>query len=239
VSEATQEKIKQIVDKIPPEMVLYIVNAVYFKGGWQDPFDAKQTSDREFTPFDGKVKTVPMMHQTGEYEYQKTDKFAMARLPYGTGRLGMFVMLPNQGVPVADVVKQLNAKNWDAWTPKFKKLEGKIGLPKFKLEYSTSLNDALKALGMTEAFEAGKANFKGIAADPPLFISNVGHKTFVEVNEEGTEAAAVTDVAVAATAAPIAPKETFELIANRPFVYAIVDKQTGAILFLGVMGDPA
>lgn len=239
VSEATQEKIKQIVDKIPPEMVLYLVNAVYFKGTWQDPFDAKQTSDREFTPFDGKVKTVPMMHQAGEYEYQKTDKFAMARLPYGAGRLGLYLMLPNQGTPVADVVKQINAKNWEAWSTKFKKLEGKIGLPKFKLEYSTSLNDVLKTLGMAEAFEAGKANFKGMAAEPPLFISNVGHKTFVEVNEEGTEAAAVTDVGVAATAAPVAPKETFELIANRPFIYAIVDKQTGAFLFLGVMGDPA
>lgn len=239
VSEATQEKIKTIVDKIPPEIVLYIINAVYFKGTWQDPFDAKLTSDREFTPFDGKVKTVAMMHQEGEFEYQKTDKFAMARLPYGTGRLGMFVMLPNDKTPVADVVKQLTAKNWESWLPKFKKMEGKVGLPKFRAEYSTSLNEALKTLGMGDAFDPEKANFKGMAADPPLYISNVGHKTFIEVNEEGTEAAAVTDIAVGVTSAPIAPKEKFELIANRPFVYAIVDKQTGAILFLGVMGDPA
>lgn len=239
VNDATQEKIKSIVDKIPPEIVLYIINAVYFKGTWEDPFEAKATSVREFTPFDGKVKTVPMMHQTGEYEYQKAEKFAAVRLPYGTGRLGLYVLLPNEGVPLNDVVKLLTAKNWEAWLPKFKKTEGKIGIPKFKSEYSTSLNDALKALGMADAFDENKANFKGIAEAPPLFISNVGHKTFIEVNEEGTEAAAVTDIAVGATSAPITPKDTFELIANRPFAYLIVDRQTGATLFLGLMGDPA
>jgi serpin B len=237
VSEATQDKIKQIVDKIPAEMALYLVNAVYFKGSWEDPFDAKQTVPREFTLFDGKKKEVPMMHDYGEYEYQKAEKFSAVRVPYGTGRLGMYVMLPNNGVPVAGVVKWLDGKNWDGFIGKFKKIEGRVGLPKFKSEYSVGLKDALVALGMGEAFEEGKANFTGMAAEPPLFISAVGHKTFVEVNEEGTEAAAVTDVAVAATAAPV-QKETFELIANRPFAYAIVDGQTGAILFIGVMGNP-
>ena len=237
VSDATQKKITQIIDKIPPQMAMYLINAVYFKGSWQNPFDAKNTNPREFTVFDGKKKTVPMMQRHGEYEYQKTDKFQMVRVPYGTGRLGMFVMLPEAKTPVTEVVKQLSGKNWDTWMTKFKKIDGTVALPKFKLEYSASLKDTLIALGMGEAFEEGKANFKGIADEPPLFVSDVNHKTFVEVNEEGTEAAAVTDVAVGVTSAPI-EKETFEFIANRPFVYAIVDKQTGSILFLGVMGDP-
>ena len=239
VTEATQQKIKQIVDKIPDNMAMYLVNAVYFKGAWKDPFDAKQTAPREFTPFDGKKKEVPMMHDQGEYEYQKTDKFAAVRIPYGTGRLGMIVMLPNEKVPVADVIKQLDAKNWDAWMTKFKKMDGKLGLPKFKAEYSAQLKEQLEALGMGEAFDPSKADFKAMSATEQLFISHVQHKTFVEVSEEGTEAAAVTDVGVGVTSAPAQPKETFELIANRPFVYAIVDKQTGAILFLGVMGDPS
>ena len=239
VTEATQEKIKQIVDKIPADMAMYLVNAVYFKGAWKDKFDAKQTVPREFTLFDGKKKDVAMMHDQGEYEYQKSDKFAAVRIPYGTGRLGMIVMLPNEKIPVADVVKQLDAKNWDAWMTKFKKMDGKLGLPKFKSEYSAQLKEQLEALGMGEAFDPNKADFKGMSAAEQLFISHVQHKTFVEVSEEGTEAAAVTDVGVGVTSAPAQPKETFELIANRPFVYAIVDKQTGAILFLGIMGDPS
>ncbi len=239
VSEATREKIKTIVDKIPPEMVLYLVNAVYFKGAWEKPFDAKRTMPREFTLFDGKKKEVPFLNQGGEYETFKTEKFEAVRLPYGTGKLGMFVLLPNAGVPVGDVAKLLNPKNWEGWLGKMKKLDGTVALPKFKADYSVALKDYLTAMGMADAFEPGKANFTGIAAEPPLYISSVGHKTFVEVNEEGTEAAAVTDVAVGATSAPIQPKERLEFVANRPFLYAIVDKQTGTVLFLGIMGDPA
>lgn len=239
VSGATREKIKQIVDKVPTDIVMYLVNAVYFKGAWEKPFDPKRTLPREFTLFDGKKKETPFLNQAGEYECMKAEKFEAVRLPYGTGKLGMFVFLPNAGVPVADVVKQMTAKNWDAWLPKMKKLEGSVSIPKFKAEYSVALKDYLVTLGMGDAFDDKKANFTGMAAEPPLFISSVGHKTFVEVNEEGTEAAAVTDVAVGVTSAPAPPKERLEFVANRPFVYAIVDKTTGTVLFLGVMGDPA
>lgn len=238
VSEATQEKIKQIVDKIPPEMVMYLIDAVYFKGAWEKPFDPKQTMPREFTVFDGKKKEVPFMQRAGEFETFKAEKFEAVRLPYGTGRIGMFVFLPNGGVPVGEVVKQLDAKNWDGWIPKIKKLEGSVALPKFKAEYSAALKDTLAMLGMGEAFDPDKANFSGMAADMKLYLTSVGHKTFVEVNEEGTEAAAVTDVGVGVTAAPAPPKERLEFVANRPFVYGIVDQQTGTVLFLGIMGDP-
>jgi serine protease inhibitor len=240
VGEATNEKISKIVEKIPPDIVLYLINAVYFKGSWKDPFDAKQTVPREFTTFDGKKVETSLMHDYGEYEYMKAEKFASVRIPYGTGRLTMVVLLPNPGVPVGDVAKQLDAKTWDGWMGKFRKIEGRVGLPKFKSETSLQLKEALSALGMEEAFDTSKANFTGMASVEPerLFLSSVGHKTFVEVNEEGTEAAAVTDVAVGVTSAPV-QKETFELIANRPFLYAIVDKQTGSILFLGAFGRPA
>lgn len=237
VSQATQEKIKSIVDKIEPDSVMFLINAVYFKGAWSEPFDPKLSSDREFTPFDGKKRDVPMMSRRDRYEYYAGDKFQAVRLPYGAGRLAMLAFLPDAGSSFKDFLKGLNAKNWQAWTSKFKKVDGTVILPKFRLEYEAVLNPFLSQLGMEVAFDSKSANFTGMREQQDLFLQRVLHKTFVEVNEEGTEASAVTSVEVGVTSAP-APEKSFEFLANRPFAYAIADKETGIILFLGIMGDP-
>ena len=149
----------------------------------------------------------------------------------------MYVFLPTGESDLSALERRLS-QDWNQWMMKFVKRPGEIGLPRFKVEYEITLNEALKALGMGIAFDANRANFKGMAdSRDNIFISRVKHKTFCEVNEEGTEAAAVTSVEMRATSA-MRPEQPFRMIVDRPFFYAIRDNQTGAILFMGSIIDP-
>lgn len=239
VSENTQNKIEKIIDPpIDPATLLFLINAIYFKGSWTDKFDAALTQNRSFTSSAGKSKQFPMMSRSSEeFQYYKGDTFQAVSLPYGKEKISMYVFLPNKDSSLDDFYKNLNADNWQKWMSQFSKNEGQVVLPKFKLEYESSLKNALKALGMDIAFDPDKADFKNMFAKPmQAYISEVLHKTYVDVNEEGTEAAAVTSVTVGATSVML-PKQPFQLIADHPFFYAIRDNQTGTVLFMGAVVD--
>ncbi len=232
VGQSTDGKINQIIANINPTDVLFLINAIYFKGNWTTQFDKNQTADYPFYLAAGNRKH-PMMSQKGEYRYYETEKLQAVSLPYGNGKLSLYIFLPNQNTSLADFYKDLNPENWEKWMTLFRNREGLIRLPRFRMESDLTLNDTLKALGMEVAF-GDEANFSGIGDN--LLISEVKHKTFVEVNEEGTEAAAATSVAIAVTAAPA--QEPFSMIVDRPFFCAIRDNQTGTVLFMGSIVEP-
>lgn len=237
VAQATREKIREMVKTIPEDTVMFLLNAVYFKGLWKQPFDPKNTEEKDFTNFEGKKVPVSMMMDKGEFEYLANDKLRMVRLPYGSGRLAMLVALPSEGKDLKALSKEMTVKNWTAWMAGFKSTRGTVFLPRLKSEFEAVLNDPLSELGMGVAF-SDKANFSGIRDANDLFIRQVLHKTTIEVNEEGAEASAATKVEVGVTSAPAQPIKEFVFSADRPFYYAIADKTTGALLFLGVYGDP-
>jgi serine protease inhibitor len=236
VSRNTQGKIPQIVDRTNPDDVMFLLNALYFKGGWSRPFDKSETTDRDFHLSTRKTKPVPMMAQRGHYAYLETPQFQAVALPYGTGRFSLYVFLPKSDSSLTALSKELTATNWKTWMGQFSDRPGAIQLPRFKLEYGADLKPALSALGMGSAFDPIQAKFANLS-DQPTFISQVKHKTFVEVNEVGTEAAAATSIVMTATSARI-PEAPFQMVADRPFFCAIRDSQTDTLLFLGAIVDP-
>lgn len=238
VAKATAGKITEIVKQVQPPLV--IINAIYFKGTWTRPFNQALTRDRPFTLGNGRQKPVPMMSQSGKYQYWRGQKFQAVSLPYGEkGRFNMKIFLPDRNSSLSEFFRELNAANWEQWQGKFKLTPGSIVLPRYKLTYQASLAKALKALGMAVAFDERKANFSNLCPPPGVvYIDDVIHKTFVEVNEEGTEAAAITAVQMAMTARIVPPQETFTMVVDRPFFVAIDDSETGALLFLGAIVEP-
>ena len=235
VQENTRGKINKIVDRIAPDQMLFLINAIYFKGNWTKEFDKKQTARYPFNLTSGTQTQHLMMSQTGDYRYLENDQFQAVSLPYGkNGQLSFYVFLPLQNSSLKTFSKNLDAKKWEKWMTQFKKQEGFIRLPSFQMDYEITLNSALKALGMGEAF-SNKANLSGMGKN--LAISEVKHKTFVEVNEEGTEAAATTSVGIVATSVREKP-QAFRMIVDRPFFCAIRDNQTGSILFMGSIVEP-
>ena len=233
VSENTKGEIKKIVEQIDPQTVMFLINAIYFRGKWSCEFDKSRTKDDIFYLLDGTEKSVPMMSQSGRYQYYRGKGFQAVSLPYGDGRMSMYIFLPDEGSSLSDFLAGLNRENWGKWLPLFHYMEGDIRLPRFKLEYEKSLNNALESLGMGIAFDPGKADFRGMS-DTTLYIQSVLHKAVVEVNEEGTVAAAVTSVMMGITSVP----ERFTFIVNRPFFFAIHDNQTNSLLFMGAVVKP-
>ena len=229
VNTNTNGKIEKIVDRINPQTLLFLINAIYFKGNWQDEFDKSTTRPGIFHLPNGSEKQVQMMRREGVYSYFRGENFEATSLPYGDGRLGMYIFLPNPDSNLNEFLGDLNAENWEHWISQFGNRGHDMILPRFKLEYEVTLNDTLKALGMDIAFSSN-ANFSGMGP-PDLFISEVKHKTFVEVNEEGTEAAAVTAVGTTASVPPV-----FRV--DRPFFFAICDAETRTILFMGTVTEP-
>ncbi len=237
VNQKTNGKIDKIVETIPSDAILYLINAIYFKGAWAQQFEKSKTKESRFTLLNGAKKQHPMMSQTGRYGYLENDEFQAIGLPYGAGSMSMYVFLPGKNSNLNAFLANLNAAKWESWMSQLRPQEGNITLPRFKLEYEVVLNNALKSLGMESAFDPQRANFREMSAASPsanVFIGEVKHKTFVEVNEEGTEAAAVTSGGIRATAF-IPP---FNMVVDRPFFCAIRDNQTGTILFMGSIVEP-
>ena len=237
VKEKTRDRIDGIVEPpINPDTILFLINAIYFKGEWTEPFDPDLTRELPFNRPDGTKKEIPVMFQRNDFRYLENELFQAVILPYGKNeRVSMYIFLPAESAGLEQLYAELNSANWNEWIASFSSMEGEIGLPRFKFEYETSLNDTLKSLGMGIAFDDNAADFSGMRPIPPrLVISEVKHKTFVEVNEEGTEAAAVTSVEVGVTAMP----ETFSMIVDRPFFFTITDDITGTILFMGSVLEP-
>lgn len=235
VEQNTNGKIKEIVpDPIPRDMVMYLINAMYFKGSWKYRFDPNQTKDDFFTLVDGSQAPCKMMSIKATVPYFADSQLQAVDLPYGDAGYSMTILLPKAGAKIDEFVGNLTQQEWNRISDGLTKLEGDIFIPKFKLEYAKKLNDMLKAMGMSVAFSPGLADFTGIDRRGGLFISEVQHKTFVQVDEEGTEAAGVTSVGVGRTSIG----DTFVMKVNRPFVFVIRENVSGTILFIGKIVQP-
>lgn len=224
-----------IIDHVYTDLVL--ANAIYFKGKWFDPFEAKLTKERPFHPAAGAVKNLPMMEMSKKFTYRKGSGYQAVRLSYMGYYLAMYVFLPDPGSSPVRLLQIMNGDNWRRVTmPGFSERDGLVVLPKFKLENTLELNAPLKALGMKTAFDQKKADFSSMFGDSH-FISKVRQKAFVEVSEEGTEAAAVTAIAVDSLGFEPNPPKPFQMIVDRPFLFAIVDARSEMILFMGLVNN--
>jgi serpin B len=236
----TQGKIKNIVQyPFDPYTRVILANAIYFKGKWSNPFSKIQTKPRDFHPTSGQVKPTPMMVKEGQFFYSKTPDFEAVRLPYD-GRFEMQIFLPTKQSSLQKLIECFKIHgNWRFnMQQSFSSYEGTLILPKFKIVYDIGLNDPLQALGMKHVF-GNDADFSAMA-DEPLFISEVKQKSYVDVDEEGTEAAAVTKIEMhALSMEPGPPKPRFKMIVDRPFLFVIWETYyAGSILFIGVVNDP-
>jgi serpin B len=235
VEDKTRDKIKELLQPgiITSQTTMVLTNAIYFKGQWAEQFDKRKTRDGEFRLADGKTVSVPLMHHSGTYRHGDFDGTQVLEMPYKGGDLSMVVILPEKPDGLSALEKQLTADQLTTWIAGLHSVQHfDVTLPRFKMTWGSELlNDQLRTLGMTEAFGGG-ADFTGMAGASPGSITAVVHKAFVDVNEEGTEAAAATAVAIGRSA----PRG---FRADRPFLFLIRDAKHGTILFLGRLTDPS
>jgi serpin B len=234
VNDKTNGLITEIVDDpIAVNLVMFLINAIYFKGDWTFQFDKDLTDDAPFYLEDGGQVQVPMMRTSGEIEigHYRDDEVEAIDLTYGGKAYSMTIVMPTGDGGVSTLVQSLDAARWAEIIDGLTTSEWEVWMPKYTLEYELELSEVLKALGMEIAFDELNADFSKIS-DWQTFISAVKHKTFVDVNEEGTEAAAVTSVEVGVVSAPPA------VIVDRPFVFAIREKFSGTIVFMGKIMNP-
>lgn len=236
VAEKTHDKIESIIDRISRNHVMFLLNAIYFKGTWQKEFNEESTKTLPFYLENGENIQTEMMQRLDTLPFASNELFSAIELNYGKGNYNMYVFLPENGRTLEELVNKLDEENWETWMESFQETQNvDIKFPRFKYEYEIMLNDVLTEMGMGVAFTGG-ADFTGINRGGSLNIDYVKHKSFIEVNEEGTEAAAVTVVAIERTSVGGPQKVPF--VVNRPFMYVITEKSTGAILFLGTVKNP-
>lgn len=238
VADKTQDRIKDLIaSPLDPFTRLVLVNAVYFKGSWETPFKAAQTQRAPFFAAPGNSVQTPLMAQMHTFPYAELDVLQLVELPYAGRELSMLVLLPKGNATVADIEKALSPDRLQQWKQRLAAREVRVFLPKFKVTWGTSsLRTALQALAMRDAFDGAKADFSGMDGHAGwLSISDVLHKAFVDVNEEGTEAAAATAV-VMRSLAVAAPPPVFR--ADHPFLFLIQENRTGSVLFLGRITNP-
>lgn len=238
-----QQTAGKIEDLMPPGAVeprnrLVLTNAIYFKGNWAQPFKKSATREDDFQVTASKKQRVPMMQLTDKFKFARMDGLKVLQMPYQGDQLAMIIVLPDEVDGLAKVEDKLSPDTWKRWTSGLKMKEVWVRLPRFKMTSQFSLKDALSELGMPLAFEEGSANFSGMNGKHDLFISAALHKAFVDVNEEGTEAAAATGITIGVTSA-VEPTKPEEFHADHPFLFAIVDNRAGSVLFLGRVSDPA
>ncbi len=235
----TREKIKDLIPEgsIDPLTRLVLVNAIYFKGDWEEQFDPDDTVEAPFFVTPEKSIEASLMTRTGEYGYSDMGDLQILELPYAGRDLSMVVILPGPGRSISDLEKKITIENFFLWKQSMSEKEVEVFLPRFRITWgSFSLVEALKSLGMVDAFSDTKADLSGMDGSPDLYITDVLHKAFIDVNEEGTEAAAATAVIVGLKSIP-APPEVFR--ADRPFIFIIQENSTGSILFMGRVSDPS
>ena len=246
VAEHTQGKIKDVIHTLKEDLGIVLVNAIYFKGTWENLFKEKDTKEDIFTLLSGDTIFVPMMHQKKKFRYLEEDRCQILEMPYKGIRvfgslehISMIIILPEKKDGIEDIEKSLTFEKIENYLEKLDHIwerEINVFFPKFKIETNYELKKILYNLGMTSAFSDG-ANFSGIAVDPPRYISQIIHKAFVEVNERGTEAAAVTAIRVlGAGMVPIV--EPTEFRADHPFIFLLINSNTRTILFIGRLMNP-
>ncbi len=237
VSEQTRGRIPTIIESIPPDAVMYLINAVYFKGSWRDQFDPADTRTEPFRRDDGSTVDVPMMNGSDmKIRLGGADGVRLAELPYGGDAFTMVVVLPPEGTALADLVATLDEAAWDRWVATLRDGDTRgvpVAMPRFEITWDGVLNETLRALGMQQAFYPG--GFTRLAegqVGEMLYVNDVKQKTFLRVDEEGTEAAAVTSVGIRIVSMPVGIR------LDRSFLLAIRERHSGAILFLGAIDDP-
>ncbi len=237
VEDKTENKIVDLIGPgvLDPLTRLVLTNAIYFKGQWEQPFRPEQTEEAPFYLSAGKQATVPFMHQIGTFKYAETSNAQALELPYSGNELAMTVLLPEPDASLAELEAAIQADGIQSILEALSPTKVDVSIPRFKFEAELSLSEYLQQLGMTDAFDDNIADFSGIS-DTFLYITHVLHKAFIEVNEEGTEAAAATAVVVGTKSIRLELPEIF--VADRPFIFLIRDLRTGSILFLGRMADP-
>jgi serine protease inhibitor len=238
VSAKTKGKIPQIVSELSPLTVLVALNAVYFKSRWEQPFRKQFTRDHPFRTASQTIKQLPMMIQSGTYNYYEDPHVQVAALPY-CGNVSMYIVLPEAKADLAQFREDLTSGLWESWLSKSTSTLGTIRLPRFKVDYQAELNSPLKALGMERAFDPDRAQFEHIHTDrPPVWVDRVAHRAVAEVNEEGTEAAAATMTTMLFRSPPRqTPPKRFQMIVDHPFFALIRAERTGTILFMGWICD--
>ena len=234
VSNNTHEKIDEIIDHIDPSTMMILINAIYFNCLWEVQFDPKDTYDAPFYKENGTLfAEVDMMKLENNFKVAYSDNFRAVELPYKNKKFSMFHFLPDEGTPVNDLAAELDGPTWNNWLDKFHEISNyNIELPRFEFEFDRSLKEDLKSMGLEIAF-TDEADFSGIS-DTNLLISDVIHKTYIKVNEEGTEAAAVTAVTMDLTSAGPGSVLRFD----RPFLFAITENSSKSILFMGKVSEP-
>jgi serpin B len=234
IEEKTNDKIKDMLDFIPSNAVMYLINAIYFNANWKYQFDPEDTYSGDFMLKEGGTHRTDFMQVEGTFNYTNQEDFTAVELPYGDSAFSMVVLLPKPGISAADIVEEMDAESWNSWFEFSYPNNVLVELSKFKYGFKSLLNDPLINLGMGIAF-TDAADFSNITPGGGIFISRVIHQTFIDVNEEGTEAAAATIVEMIESSAGGGPT-LFR--ADRPFLYLIKENSTGALLFMGKVGKP-
>jgi len=240
VAKQTKDKIK---DLIPQGVLthltrLVLTNAIYFKSSWESTFNKSATKEEPFQLGDGQTKNVPLMTQQRRFRYFENDQLQALELPYNGGALSMIVLLPRKVDALTDLEKSLTTESLSKWLDGMNARLVRVYFPKFKMEARFSLPKVLQSMGMIDAFSDTKADFSGIATVDKLYITDVIHKAYIDVNEEGTEAAAATAVVIGVRSAMPRPEEPVVFRADHPFVFAIRHRATGTVLFMGRVVNP-
>ena len=234
IEEKTNDKIQDMLDYIPPDAVMYLVNAIYFNAAWKYSFDPEETQGGTFYLEDGNTHQADFMKVNGLFSYTSTEDFEAVELPYGDSTFSMVVILPYQGLTPDELAGQMDHTSWKDWFSSSEMTDVQVEMPKFKYGWKDLLNDPLINLGLGVAF-SNDADFSLINPAGELFISRVIHQTFIDVMEEGTEAAAATIVEFRENAGVPQP---VMFRADRPFLYLIKENSSGAIMFMGKLGKP-
>jgi serpin B len=237
IEDKTNDKIKDMLDFIPPDAVMYLINAIYFNARWKYEFEKEDTYEGDFNLADGTLDQVDYMRVTGNFVYTSNEDFTAVELPYGDSTFSMVVMLPSPGNEVSELVAELDVVHWDSWFNNSRLMGVQVDLPKFKYDFKELLNDPLINLGLGVAFSEFEADFTRINPAGGLYISRVIHQTFIDVQEEGTEAAAATIVEILNVSSDGGGSPIY-FKADKPFLYLIKENSTGAIIFIGKVGKP-
>ncbi|BAP17477.1 serpin family protein [cyanobacterium endosymbiont of Epithemia turgida] len=236
VKDKTLGKIPQIIEQISNEDVLFLANAIYFKGVWQIEFDPHLTTQQPFYLSNDRVIKFPLMSREGKYRYFETSDFQAVSLPYAGERFSLEIFLPRPDKNLKDLVSQLTISQWKKWIGQFREQQGRLKLPRFSLSNEIDIEKALIYLGMSTIFEQSSANFSKLTSRQ-VYVNRIRHKTLVEINEKGTHSA-VTSSFRARMTSVFLPEEQFTMIVNRPFLCTIRDHKTNAIIFMGVVKNP-
>jgi serine protease inhibitor len=235
IEDKTNGLIKEMIDKLEDNTVMLLINAIYFKGKWKSQFDKSKTAEMPFYKNGGSNVDVPMMKQKNDYRVHEGDGFVVAEFPYGQGNFVMDIIIPNDQGSFSNTLAMVNDENYTSWINQMRSRETDLSFPRFKYGFKKKLKDILTDMGMGIAF-SDDADFSNITDLYDLLINDVAHQSFIETNEEGTEAAAATVVEIGTTSALPTP---LVLKLDHPFIYIIREVTTNTIIFMGKVADPS